>query len=60
MINDFLLQYNESTRKSTKKKQLNFNKDLNKKYNLRNKNNLSQPKIAGNLASGSCDSPIKI
>jgi ribonucleases P/MRP protein subunit RPP40 len=29
------------------KKQLNFNKDLNKKYNLRNKNNLSQPKIAG-------------
>ena len=29
------------------KKQLNFNKDLNKKYNLRNKNKLSQPKIAG-------------
>jgi len=29
------------------KKQLNFIKDLNEKYNLRNKNNLSQPKIAG-------------
>jgi len=27
--------------------QLNFNKDLNKKYNLRNINNLCQPRLAG-------------
>jgi hypothetical protein len=29
------------------RKQLNFNKDLNKKYNLRNINNLCQPQLAG-------------
>ena len=29
------------------RKQLNFNKDLNKKYSLRNMNNLCQPQLAG-------------
>ena len=28
------------------RKQLNFNKNLNKKYNLRNMNNLCQPQLA--------------
>ena len=34
------------------RKQLNFNKDLNKKYNLRNINNLCQPQLAGSNSFG--------